>query len=91
MSIKEDDSSSFKQMVLFTYSLRNLKTQSQKIQFYYALKGRDGKSGVIREYKIEQLAKTVLLVDSIYDKSVQEFFNLWKIRFERREVKIKDA
>jgi len=48
--------------VIFIYSLTHLAVKD-KVRFYYALKGRDGKSGIIKQYNIEQLAKGVLIID----------------------------
>jgi len=54
---------------LYTYSLKHLKIKD-KVRFYYALKGRDGKTGIIKLYSIEQLAKGVLLVSNKSTKNV---------------------
>ncbi len=80
-------SSHYLDRVLFTYSLSHLST-SEKIRFYYALKGRDGKSGIIKEYHIDQLGKTVLLVPSPFDSDVESFLNLWKCTMKRKKVMI---
>ena len=46
---------SYREMVLFTYSTIHL-LKKDKIRFYYALKGRDGKSGIVKRDKIDHLA-----------------------------------
>lgn len=71
--------------IIFTYSTRHL-PYKDKIRFYYALKGRDGKSGIIKQAKINQLGKTVLLVSQKQDKETREFLEFWKCEFERVEI-----
>lgn len=71
--------------ILFSYSIRHFK-YSDKIRFYYALKGRDGKSGILSKPGITQVAKTVLLVPPSLDREFQEFFQHWKIPFTVWEI-----
>jgi len=74
-----------KEKVLFTFSTQEF-LKKDKIRFYYALKGRDGKSGIVKSTNAEHLGSAVILVDAKHDAEWQDFFNLWKIRFERRKV-----
>jgi hypothetical protein len=74
-----------KENVLFTYSTQAF-LKKDKIRFYYALKGRDGKSGLVKATKAEHLGSAVILVDAKHDQEWQDFFNLWKIPFERRVI-----
>jgi len=46
------DSNRLEKKHIFTYSISNFK-MSDKIRFYYALKGRDGKSGIIERTKAD--------------------------------------
>jgi len=78
----------YKHMVLSHYSTQHL-LKKDKIRFYYALKGRDGKSGIVKSYKIDHLGRTVLLIPSKYAKEVNEFLELWKCEFETKEVLVK--
>lgn len=71
--------------VLFTYGTEHLQYKD-KIRFYYGLKGRDGKSGIVKDASIEQLGKTVLLVPEKKADSVRSFLESWKCRFEARRV-----
>jgi len=80
--------SGYKQMVLFSYSTEHL-LKKDKVRFYYALKGRDGKSGVVKSYHIDHLGRTVLLVPINFAKDVNEFLELWKCNFDKKEVLIK--
>jgi len=82
---KEIDSRKYKERVIFTYSIEHL-LKKDKIRFYYALKGRDGKSGVVKDWKIEQLGRAVLLVPIEHEKDVSEFLTYWECRFESRKV-----
>lgn len=70
---------------IFQYSTEHL-LKKDKVRFYYALKGRDGKTGVVKSLKIEQLGRTVLFVPEKYEAEVDEFLNFWKCRFKKRKV-----
>lgn len=72
---------------LFTYSLTHL-SASEKVRFYYALKGRDGKSGIVKDYHIQQLGRTVLLVPSPFGVDVESFLNLWRCSLTKKQVMI---
>ncbi|MBW2982220.1 hypothetical protein KY343_05045 [Candidatus Woesearchaeota archaeon] len=85
---KEVDKNKYKEMVIVTYSTEHL-LKKDKIRFYYALKGRDGRSGIIKSYKIEHLGRTVLLVPVKFDKEIREFLELWKCHFKIKEVLVK--
>jgi len=76
----------WKKKQIFNYKIKHLQVKD-KVRFYYALKGRDGKSGIIKDYKIEQLAKGVLLTD--IPQEVEEFLKFWKCDYNKREVFIK--
>lgn len=82
------DKNSYKEMVLFTYSTEHL-LKKDKIRFYYALKGRDGKSGIVKSCNINHLGRTVLLVPIKFAQEVNEFLELWKCKFDSKEVLIK--
>ena len=71
--------------VIFTYSIEHL-SKSDKVRFYYAIKGRDGKSGVFKEWDIEQLGRAVLLVPEAREKEVRDFLVFWKCAFNSRRV-----
>ena len=78
-----EDKGKLKEKILFTFSTQEF-LKKDKIRFYYALKGRDGKSGLVVSTKAEHLGSAVILVDAKHDQEWQDFFNLWKIKFERR-------
>jgi len=85
---KEVDKSTYKEMILFTYSTEHL-LKKDKIRFYYALKGRDGKSGIVKSCNIDHLGRTVLLVPIKFAQEVKEFLELWKCKFSSKEVLVK--
>ncbi len=80
-------SSHYLDRTLFTYSLTHL-SNSDKIRFYYALKGRDGKSGIVKDYHIAQLGRTVLLVPGPFGDDVESFLKLWNCSRTRKQVMI---
>lgn len=71
--------------VIFTYSIENL-SKTDKVRFYYAIKGRDGKSGIVKEWNIQQLGRAVLLVPESHEHDVRAFLEHWKSAFESRRV-----
>ncbi len=77
-----------KEAALFSYSLKHL-PKKDKIRFYYALKGRDGKSGIIKLYHVEQLGRTVLLVSHKQKADIESFLKFWKCSFKTKEVWLK--
>jgi len=83
--LESSDYSKWKEKALFTFSTQTF-LKKDKIRFYYALKGRDGKSGVVKATKAEHIGSAVIMVDAKYEKEWEDFFNLWKIPFEKRKV-----
>ncbi len=71
--------------VIFTYSTEHL-LKKDKVRFYYALKGRDGKTGIVKRCKIEQLGRTVLLVPEKFASEVDDFLRYWKCEYQQRRV-----
>jgi hypothetical protein len=74
--------------VIFTYSTEHL-PKKDKVRFYYALKGRDGKSGIVKRCKIEQLGRAVLLVPVQFSQDAHGFLQFWKCEYQAREVLVK--
>ncbi len=79
------DYSKFIPRVIFTYSTEHL-LKKDKVRFYYALKGRDGKTGIVKRCKIEQLGRTVLLVPEKFASDVDGFLRFWKCEYQQRRV-----
>ncbi|MAF34925.1 hypothetical protein CMO91_03715 [Candidatus Woesearchaeota archaeon] len=66
-------------MNIVTYDTKHL-VYKDKVRFFYALKGRGNKPGIVEECGIVQLAKTVLLVRPEHEKKVKAFLKEWKCR-----------
>ena len=71
--------------ILYSYSTEHL-LKKDKVRFYYALKGRDGKSGIVKSYEIEHLGRAVLLVPAEHSNDVKDFLELWKCRFSSKRI-----
>ena len=82
------NSKQYDSKVLYSYSTEHL-AKKDKIRFYYALKGRDGKTGIVKACQIEQLGRAVLLVSEKFAKEVKEFLQLWKCKFDAKEVLVR--
>jgi len=82
---KEEFTAQLVKKTIFTYSTEHL-LQKDKVRFYYALKGRDGASGIIVRLQIEQLGKTVLLVSPEHEAEVNEFLTFWKCEHQKRRI-----
>ncbi|MBS3137563.1 hypothetical protein J4232_03955 [Candidatus Woesearchaeota archaeon] len=80
MYIDDDFIKEGQKMVLVTYSTKKL-TNSNKIRFYYALKGRDGKSGIVKDDHIKHLGKTVLLVPYKFADDIKQFMQQWNLPY----------
>ncbi|MBN2457936.1 hypothetical protein JXB31_02275 [Candidatus Woesearchaeota archaeon] len=72
-------------MLIYTYSTKHL-LKKDKVRFYYALKGRDGKSGVVKSMKIVHLGRTVLMIHERYDEDIQQFMKVWNLPYTRRKA-----
>jgi len=67
---------------IFEFSTQHL-LKKDKIRFHYALKGRDGKSGVKQLYNITTLGRAVLLVPEENKDNVKAFLNQWKCKIKQ--------
>lgn len=73
--------------IIYTYSLKHL-AKKDKVRFFYALKGRNGKKGILERLKIEQLGRTVLLAPASKEKEMDEFFAYWQCKPKKKKVKL---
>jgi hypothetical protein len=85
---QKKDLSGYSAKTIFTYSTEHL-AKKDKVRFYYALKGRDGKSGIVKRCRIEHLGRTVLLVPEKYSAEVEQFLQYWKCEHDKKEVLVK--
>jgi len=74
---------------IFTYSLEHLKN-SDKVRFYYALKGRDGKSGILGRTGTSQLGRAVLIASPEHQGEIAEFLKHWKCPFTALPVSLEE-
>lgn len=74
-----------KNVLIYTYSTEHL-AKKDKVRFYYALKGRDGKSGIVKSLRIEQLGRTVLLVNEKYREDMEQFIRVWNLPYSVRKA-----
>lgn len=83
----ENKSGGFRHKFLYVYGTTHL-VLKDKVRFYYGLKGRQGDSGLIKSCRIQQLAKTVLLVPPKSVAETEDFLAFWKCKYQKYEVMI---
>ena len=71
--------------VLFTSSIDHME-QKDKVRFYYALKGRDGKGGMLARPGVIQLGRAVVIVPLALAEEFMEFFKLWSCDFHTKNI-----
>ena len=79
---------SLQPFVLFSFSTKHL-AKKDKVRFFYALKGRNGKQGAVQRYEVEHLGRGVLLVPAVHAAKVSEFLTFWKCAYTQKEVWLK--
>ena len=82
---KDEIPENLKKYTIYQYSTIHLE-KKDKVRFYYALKGRDGKTGIVKSCNIQQLGRTVLFVSKKHSQEVKEFLEFWKCKFKSKEV-----
>ena len=87
MAVKKGNYKNNKEAIIYTYSLKHL-PKKDKVRFFYALKGRNGKKGILERLRIEQLGRCVLLVPVKEGKEVDEFFDYWQCKYKKKHVKV---
>lgn len=85
MDEHEDFIKSGQRVYIYTYSTEHL-PKKDKVRFYYALKGRDGKSGIVKSMKIIHLGRTVLIIPQRFDIEFQQFAKVWNLPYQRRKA-----
>ena len=74
---------------LFRYDSHVL-SNNKKTMFYYALNGRNGKDGVIKESNSIKLADNVILTPNYNTEMIKDFFELWGLKYVLISVLIPD-
>ncbi len=75
----------FEGKVLYWYDLKHLE-QKDKVRFFYAMKGRNGKKGFVSEIGGTSLARGVIMAPVSNDDKMREFFDTWKVPYSRRRI-----
>lgn len=70
---------------IYWYNLSKLK-YSDKIRFFYALKGRGKAQGILKDAGGESIGKGVLLIPAENDEQIYSFFNTWRLPFHRKRI-----
>jgi hypothetical protein len=70
---------------LFSYSTHHL-SKKDLVKFFYALKGRDGKSGVLQNTKSTFITKGVILTPLAQATELEDFFDAWGCKTIRRYI-----
>ncbi len=70
---------------IITYSIDHLR-KTDKVRFFYALKGRNGKQGIIPKHNIEQLGRAVLLAPSNSEAEITNFLKTWGCNYNKKSV-----
>jgi hypothetical protein len=83
--ISEPKAGSYVPKVIFSYAISHL-SQTKKVSFFYALKGRYGKDGVIKKYGVSQLAKSVLVVPAEHSESIENFLRQWGCAYTKQHA-----
>lgn len=75
-------------MALVNYSINHLQNKD-KIRFYYALKGRDGRSGMVKLMKAIYLNRSVIMVRAKFSKEIKEFLGFWRCNYKILYIYVK--
>ena len=70
---------------IISYSIEHL-NKTDKVKFFYALKGRNGKQGILSQNKIEQLGRAVILVPDKSKVEITKFLNEWGCSYNKKNV-----
>ncbi len=73
------------EQAIVTYSLENL-DHVKKTQFGYALKGRDSKSGVLKELKGKTLGRNSFILPKNNLLQAEDFLKHWNITYSTKRV-----
>lgn len=71
--------------VIISYSIEHLE-KTDKVKFFYALKGRNGKEGFLPKNNIEQLGRAVLLVPSESEIPTTQFLKSWGCNYNKKNI-----
>lgn len=73
--------------ILYTYAVAGM-LPKDKILFFYATRGRNGKEGIFSRLKIKQIGPCVLMVPKAAEKELDAFLKKWKCPFKKEHVMV---
>jgi|SRR3989344_2179824 len=79
-NMKISDSLGFSSKIIFRYELKGF-NKSNRMRFYYAMYGRDYKSGIIKDLNANKFSDSIIIVSSDKEYKIKEFLDLWKIEY----------
>ena len=80
---------SIKDRQIYVYSTSHL-TPTERVKFFYALKGRNGKPGILDTTQSIFLAKSILSVLHSQSGEIEQFLKTWDCNFSVKKVKPSD-
>ncbi len=81
------ESLGYSNFILFKYQLMDF-NQSKRMQFQYALYGRDKRSGIIQRLKLTKFADGAILSPLESADEVASFLNSWNIKYDSHPLLI---
>jgi len=70
---------------IYVYNSSHL-TPTERVKFFYALKGRNGKAGILDSTQSIFLAKSVISVTEKNSKEIETFLKTWKCKFSTKKT-----
>ncbi len=80
---------SIKDRQIYIYSSSHL-TPTERVKFFYALKGRNGKPGILDTTQSVFFAKSVLSVLPNQSEEIEQFLKAWNCKFYVKKIKSSD-
>lgn len=75
----------YKSRSMFMYSLKTF-NKSQRVKFHYALKGRYGRIGVLKEVNGELIANGAIVVPINNEDVFKDFLDVWKVNYKIERI-----
>ena len=72
----------YQKRIMYKYSIGHL-LPKDKILLFYALKGRNGKAGILSRLNIQRFGLCALLVPADVEKEFDEFLRKWNCPFSK--------
>lgn len=70
---------------MFMYSLKTF-SKCQRVKFHYALNGRYGRIGVLKEVNGEMIANGAIVVPINNEEIFKDFLDIWKVNYKIERV-----